>query len=110
MKFFLDAMLPPQAAVRLSAHGHDVVTPFGLRKPALSDAAIVEIATAERRVVVTENVDDFAHVTTCTVLFVKRSWWARQPLVVRLADALDRWAATNPDPGPWPRWLDAKFH
>lgn len=100
-------MFPPQVAERLKAAGHDAVTPAELGAANLPDEALIQIATAEQRVSVTENASDFAHVTTCPVLFVLKSWWPSEALAPRLADALDRSAAAHPDPGTWPHWLEA---
>ncbi len=107
MRFLVAAMFPPQGAERLNAAGHDAVTPAELGVDNLPDEALIEIATAEQRVVVTENASDFAHATTCVVLFVLKSWWPSGVLAPRLAEALERWATTHPEPGPWPHWLDA---
>ena len=109
MRFVIDAMLPPEVAQHLKATGHDAVTPAGLGAHTLSDDVLVQIATTERRVIVTENASDFAHITTCTIVFVRKSWWARQALALNIARALDRWAAAHPDPGPWPHWLEAEL-
>ncbi|MBI4218772.1 MAG: DUF5615 family PIN-like protein [Chloroflexi bacterium] len=102
----IDAMLPPKVAEYLNAAGHDAVTPAGLGAQNLSDDVLIQIATAEHRVIVTENAGDFAQVTTSAVLFVRKSWWPRRTLASNLAVALDRWAAAHPDPGPWTHWLD----
>jgi hypothetical protein len=107
--FLIDAMFPPQVAERLHAAGHDAVTPAELGAANLPDEALIQVAAAEQRVIVIENASDFAHVTTCPVLFVLKSWWPHKGLALRLADALDRWAAVHPDPGTWPHWLQAEL-
>lgn len=107
MRFVIDAMFPPEVAERLNVAGHDAVTPAQRGAHNLPDEVLVQVATAEHRVVVTENATDFAHVTTCPVLFVLKAWWPSPSLASDLADALDRWAAAHPDPGPWPHWLEA---
>ena len=109
MRFIIDAMLPPQTAEHLRGAGHQAVTPADLGSHNLSDSVLVDIATAERWVIVTENASDFAHVTTCPVLFVRKSWWPRSTLAANLAAALDRWAAADDEPGSWPHWLDVDF-
>ncbi len=109
MKFLIDAMLPPKVADELNAAGHDAVTPEGLGAHNLPDDVLVQIATADNRVIVTENASDFAHVSTCPVLFVRKSWWPSPSLASKLGHALDRWAAAYPDPGPWPHWLPAQL-
>jgi hypothetical protein len=109
MRFLIDAMLPPPIADRLESRGHDAVSPAGLGAQNLPDEVLIQIATAERRVIVTENAVDFARVDTCPVLFVRKSWWPSETLAARLADSLDRWASAHPDPGSWPHWLDAEY-
>lgn len=109
MKFLSDAMLPPRITEYLNARGHDALSPAELGAHNLPDDTLIQIATVERRVIVTENASDFAQVTTCPVIFVRKSWWSQQTLVFGLATALDRWAAANPEPGPWPHWLETEF-
>lgn len=106
MRFLVDAMFPPQVAEQLNVAGHDAVTPAQLGAHNLPDEVLVQVASAEHRVLVTENASDFAHVTTCPVLFVLKSWWPSQSLAPSLAEALERWAAAHPEPGPWPHWLE----
>ena len=79
MKFLIDSMLPPETADLLDAAGHDATTPVRLGAHNLPDDVLIELATAERRVIVTENAGDFAPVTTCPVLFVARHGGHRTP-------------------------------
>jgi hypothetical protein len=109
MRFFLDAMLPHQAADILRAQGHEATSPFNRNNPQLPDAEIIAAAIAEGWILVTENWEDFATIRECPVIFVNKEWWRKQPIHVRLASALGRWAAANPEPGPWPQWLPAEF-
>lgn len=102
-------MFPPEIAQYLNEHGHDARSPADLGAHNLSDDVLIEIAAAERRVVVTENASDFAYVTECSVLLVRKAWWPQQKLASGLSAALTRWAEANPDPGPWAHWLDAAF-
>jgi hypothetical protein len=106
VKFLIDSMLPPRTASYLNTKGHDAVTPADLGAHNLPDDLLIQVATNESRVIVTENASDFAHVTTCPVVFVRKEWWSRQTLAPALAAALGRWAAANPNPGPWEYWLD----
>jgi hypothetical protein len=110
MRFFLDGMLPAETREILQSRGHDVVSPSTLRAPRLLDLTIVEIASDEGRVVVTENWRHFTQVRTCPVLFVNKKWWRRSVMAGRLASALDRWSIANPEPGSWAQWLPAEFH
>lgn len=107
MKFLIDSMLPPAVADLLETAGHNATTPELLGAHNLSDEALVQLAASDGRVIVTENASDFAGVTTCVVLFVRKSWWPSASLTTRLTAALGRWAAANPDPGPFPHWLSA---
>jgi hypothetical protein len=109
MTFLIDSMFPPDITRELAARGHQGRTPAELGAHNLSDKDLIDIATAARLVIVTENASDFAGVTECPVLLVRKSWWRPQRLAPALASALDRWAAANADPGPWAHWLDAEF-
>jgi hypothetical protein len=100
-------MFPPSVVELMDELGHDAVTPSMLGAHNLPDDVLVQVAGAEGRVIVTENASDFAGVTDCAVLFVLKSWWPTGSLAQDLASALHRWAATNPEPGPWPHWLPA---
>lgn len=102
-------MLPPATVERLEDLDHDASTPSMLGAHNLPDEVLVQLASAEDRVLVTENASDFAAVTDCPVLFVLKSWWPTGSLAERLAEALDRWAEANPAPGPWPHWLPAEL-
>ena len=109
MRFLIDAMFPPHVADQLNARGHDAVSPVSLGLPRMPDAAVIQLAVSDVRVIVTENMGDFASVTSCTVLFALKAWWPREALAQRLTTALDRWANANPEPGSWARWLEAEF-
>jgi hypothetical protein len=100
-------MLPPDAAELLLAAGHDATTPVRLGAHNLPDDTLIALAAAARRVIVTENATDFAAVTVCPVLLVRKSWWPQGSLAAKLADALDRWASANAQPGNWAHWLPA---
>src|SRR5580765_3578561 len=102
-------MLPPEVASQVNEHGHDAVTPAGLGAHNLPDDVLIELASVQQRVIVTENASDFAQTTTCPVLLVRKSWWPSESLASRLVAALDRWAAANADPGSWAHWLEAEF-
>jgi hypothetical protein len=109
LRFLVDAMLPPQVADLLEASGHDATTPSRPGAHNLPDEVLVELASSDGRVIVTENASDFAAVTACPVLFVRKSWWPTGSLSSNVAAALDRWAAANPEPGSWPHWLAAEL-
>jgi hypothetical protein len=109
MKFLIDAMFPPRVVQLLNEGGHDAVSPADIGAHNLPDDVLIEVASTEQRVIVTENAGDFAHVTTCTVLLVRKSWWPRDALATRLADSLSRWAIATPTLGPWVLWLEAEL-
>lgn len=100
-------MLPPKVADLLEGAGHDATTPSRLGAHDLPDDVLVQLAAADSLVIVTENASDFAGVTACPILFVRKSWWPSVSLSSKLAAALDGWAQANAEPGPWPHWLPA---
>lgn len=107
MRFLVDALLPPEVAGLLTRAGHPSTTPTDLGAHNLPDDVLVGLATQRDMVIVTENAADFAGVVSCPVLLVRKAWWPTGALPNRLAAAVGRWAATNPQPGPWPHWLTA---
>lgn len=65
MKLLLDEMHAPEVAARLRARGHDVVAVKERRElTALPDRELLRMATSGGRVLVTENVKDFAGLHT----------------------------------------------
>ncbi|HEV3323846.1 MAG TPA: DUF5615 family PIN-like protein [Solirubrobacteraceae bacterium] len=61
MKLLLDEMYPPSIAEQLRRRGHDVhAVTARAELRTLPDAEIFAVAQRERRVVVTENIDDFS--------------------------------------------------
>jgi hypothetical protein len=108
VKFLIDSMLPPRVAELLNEHGHDATTPTQLGAHNLPDNVLIQLAAADARVIVSENASDFAATTACPVLLVRKAWWASS-LAEALAGALDRWANTNVEPGPWAHWLPAEL-
>jgi len=109
VKFLIDAMLPAQIADQLNLLGHDAVSPVSLGSSTLPDTVLIEVATSDIRVIVTENIKDFADVTRCPVLLVRKHWWPSAALAQRVAAAVDSWSKANPEPGFWARWLEAEF-
>lgn len=109
MRFLIDSMLPPGTAGLLAAGEHEPTTPAQLGAHNLPDDTLVSLAVAEQLVIVTENASDFAAVTACPVLLVRKTWWPQESLAPRLAAALDRWARENEQPGNWAHWLTAEL-
>jgi hypothetical protein len=97
-------MLPPATAELLTAAGHDAMSPVQLGAHNLPDGTLISLAAADHRVIVTENASDFAALMECPVLLVRKSWWPQGSLASKLADALERWASVNEQPGNWAHW------
>jgi hypothetical protein len=93
-------------ADQLRDAGHEAVTPAELGAANLSDEVLIDIATSESWVIVTENASDFGSVTTCPVVLVRKSWWPVGALPVGLTRALVRWSDAHPEPGPWAHWME----
>ena len=72
---------------------------------ATDDAAIARHARAEGRAVVTENVADFADEEDLVLVVVlKKNLPSGGAQATALADLLDRWIETNPDPYVGHHW------
>lgn len=107
MRFLLDEMLPPSCADQLVELGHDTIA-VASTIPGATDDEVFDLGVAEGRVVVTENVADFAKIVerrqrgdlpaVPVVLVRKLELPSRGALGPRLAKHLDRWATSNPDP------------
>ena len=96
----LDEMFPPAAARLLSEQvDHDAAHVSDLGLGGADDATVAAFARAERYVLVTENVTDFAAERDLVLVFVlKRNLPPGGGQAKGLAVLLDRWATTNPDP------------
>ncbi|MGH3567035.1 MAG: DUF5615 family PIN-like protein [Pseudonocardia sp.] len=60
MRFLIDEMFPPGTGVRLAEFGHDAVHVRDRGVDARPDHEVAAVAVREGRVLVTENVKDFA--------------------------------------------------
>ena len=115
MRWLLDEMLPPGAAEELNGRGHDATTVADLGLAGQPDPVIFDRALSEGRVVVTENIADFAVLLdqrlrndqpVVPVVFVRKTDLPRRgALPHHLAERLDRWAEANPDPYLGPHWV-----
>lgn len=106
--FLIDEMFPAATAEILrNTHGRDAVHVREVGLSATDDAQVAQTARAEGRVVVTENVADFAAERDVALVFVlKRNLPAGGGQATALARILDRWAQEFPDPylgHHWPR-------
>ena len=115
MRWLLDEMLPPGTAEELNGRGHDATTVVGLGLAGEADPVVFDRALAGGRVVVTENVADFAVLLeqrlrndqpVVPVVFIRKADLPRRGALARhLAVRLDRWADANQDPYLGPHWL-----
>lgn len=115
MRWLIDEMLPPTTAAELNRRGHDAASVADLGLGGQADPVIFDTATSQRRVVVTENVADFAILLhrclrlgapAVPVVFVRKHDLPRRgTLPHQLAERLHTWAETNPDPYLGPHWL-----
>ena len=114
MRWLIDEMLPPATAAELNALGHDAVGAAEAGLAGSDDTTVYETAVEQQRVVVTENVADFATITkdrlaagevSVTVVFVRKHQHPRgSALAPALAQHLHRWATENPKPYPGIHW------
>lgn len=109
MRLLLDEMYPRRLAEQLRADGRDVVAvveiPDLVGRP---DAEVVLWAREQSRIVVTENVADYATLGPAErvgLLLVNARRWPRTPVgLPRLGAALAAWLAADDDQGGV-RWL-----
>lgn len=108
MRFVLDEMLPPAAAPRLRAKGHDAVSVSEIGLRGAPDLDVYRMAVVEDRIVVTENFADYAAILdrcrqrgerAVPVVFVRRSSLrSGGRMATDLTRRLDKWADTHPEP------------
>lgn len=115
MRWLVDEMLPPDTAAELNRRGHDATSVAGLGLAGQPDPVVYDRAVTESRIVVTENVADFAvlldrrlraNEPAVPVVFVRKGDLPRRgALAHHLGARLDRWADDSPDPYLGPHWL-----
>ena len=98
MRFLIDQMFPHATCELLNAKGHDAIHVRDRGVDARPDPEVVAVAAAESRIIVTENIKDFAGEHGVTVLCVVKSRLAPQGMHTHLAALIDRWASANPEP------------
>jgi hypothetical protein len=96
--FLIDEMFPPVTCRRLAEGGHDAVHVRDRGVDARPDRDVAAVAAREHRVLVTENVKDFAGQHGIVILCVLKSRLPAQGMSEHLAETLDAWAAAHPDP------------
>lgn len=115
MRWLIDEMFPAETAAELGERGHDARA-AGHDLRALTDEQLLDVAVAEERVLVTENVVDFVRLlqrrvadggAVAAVVFVLKSSLPRDPprLGRALAERLAAWADDHPEPFPTAYWL-----
>lgn len=107
-------MLPPNTAGVLNQLGHDAVSVLGAGLLGSPDQDVFNLAVRDIRVIVTENVADFAVLLQrsmsreepCVpVVFVRRSDFPpKDGLATHLAAHLHAWATQDSDPYIGPHW------
>jgi len=116
VRFLIDEMFSPAVARHLTDLGHDARHVRHVGLAGCPDDEVFDRATAEDRVVVTENAVDFVAlldaatsaglVTAPVVLALKRTLPAGAgSMAHELAKRLARWADTHPDPYRHVHWL-----
>lgn len=98
MQFLIDEMFPPGTCEPLAVRGHDAVHVRDRGVDARPDQEVPALAARESRVLVTENVKDFAAEHDLVIVCVLKSRLPAQGLADHLARVLDHWAAENADP------------
>jgi hypothetical protein len=98
VRFLIDEMFPPATCQRLAERGHDVVHVRQRGVDASPDTDVAAVASRERRVLVTENVKDFARMEGIVVVCVLKSRLRTRGMDEHLAALLDGWADGNRDP------------
>jgi hypothetical protein len=111
VKLLLDEMFPPDVARALRERGHDAIAVA--ERPelvALGDRELFEVAQHDGRVIVTENVADFAGIDAryredgkdhCGLMFVLKDGLPRKraQFVGAMTRKLDTWLTEHPDSG-----------
>ena len=93
------------AQVLRDRYGRDAVHVAEVGLGGIDDALIARWARGEGRVVVTENVADFAGEEDLVMIVVlKRNLASGAAQAAALADVLDRWMEAHPDPYRGHHW------
>ena len=98
MRFLIDEMFPAMTCDLLKKRGHDAVHVRDRGVNARPDREVAAVAASEDRVLVTENVKDFAAANDVAVVCVLKSRLPANGMAEHLARLLDHWSTENPDP------------
>lgn len=112
MKLLLDEMYPPRTAMHLrDVHAIDAVHVRELGLDGSPDDVVAGAASGSRRVVVTENAQDFASFDGLTVLVVRKQRLPnRGAQASALAAIIAQWAQEVPDPSQGLHWPNPSRH
>lgn len=106
MRFLVDEMFPPNSCRYLVDFGHDAIHVRDRGVDARPDVEVATVAAHERRVLVTENVKDFAAEHDIVIVCVLKARLRQRGMAQRLAEVLDKWTAANPSPYLGLHWPD----
>ena len=98
MRFLVDEMFPSATCASLTKCGHDAIHVRHRGVDARPDPEVAAVAIRENRVLVTENVKDFAEEVDLVIVCVLKSRLRRKGMAEHLAGTLDAWAQSHPDP------------
>jgi Domain of unknown function (DUF5615) len=104
MRFLIDEMFPPDTCNELATLSHDAVHVRDRGVDARPDPEVAAVAVREGRVLVAENVKDFAAEHDIVILCVLKSRLPSRGMAARLARMLEAWASANPDPYVGVHW------
>jgi uncharacterized protein with PIN domain len=98
VRFLIDEMFPHLTCKLLAERGHDAVHVRDCGVNARPDSEVAIVAISENRVLVTENVKDFAAARELAVVCVLKSRLRAAGMAEHLAQLLDSWATASPKP------------
>ncbi|HZQ30241.1 MAG TPA: DUF5615 family PIN-like protein [Mycobacterium sp.] len=98
MRFLIDEMFAATTCDLLTKRNHDAVHVRDRGVNARPDREVAAVAASEGRVLVTENVEDFAAARDVVVVCLLKSRLPASGMAEHLARLLDRWATENPYP------------
>lgn len=104
MRFLIDEMFPPDTGSHLNENGHDAVPVRDRGVNARPDPEVAAVALREDRILVTENVKDFAAESEIVIVAVLKSRLPAKGMAEHLARMLGTWASANPDPYVGMHW------
>ena len=97
-------MFPPRTCAVLEMHGHDAVHVRDRGLQGRPDAEVAAVATEENRILITENVKDFALIPDLVVVSVLKSRLPKTRMGERLAALVHEWSLSNPQPYVGMHW------